>query len=86
MREGQAGRHLWPPDILECQSSRLYGLLFLATDRRGECCHPGLFQEWHDPPDPRLLHEGEGGGDSGEWMRELYEAGRFGWGIKPKDL
>lgn len=74
------------PVFYNAEARSLCGLLLLATDRRGEYRRLGLFQEWQDPPDPGLLHEGEGEGESREWLREFYEAGRFGGPIKPEDL
>lgn len=64
----------------------LCGLLLLATDRRGEHRLLGLFQEWQDLPDPGLLHEGEGEGESRDWLLEFYEAGRFRGAMRPETL
>lgn len=74
------------PIFYNAEARSLFGLLLLATDQRGEYRRLGLFQEWQDPPDPGLLHGGEGQGESREWLREFDEAGRFGGEIKPEDL
>ncbi|KAL1868664.1 hypothetical protein Daus18300_005798 [Diaporthe australafricana] len=75
------------PIFYNADMRSLCGLFLLATDRRGEYRRLGVFREWQDDPDDkRRFYEGEDEGESGEWLRDFYEDGRFGGEIRPEEL